>query len=109
MKDHSHYLTFHEGASSSKAKLGNKGSKDKALLKVCEGRIHKEQRCFFYWKAGHIKKNCPKRKKWFKKKGNYRVSVIFESNLIEVPHNTWWLNFSATTHMSHVMHGFLSI
>ena len=32
----------------------------------------------------------------------YYVSICFESNLIEVPKNTWWLDSSATTHVSHV-------
>ena len=56
-----------------------------------------------------MKKDCPKRKSWFEKKGMNYVYVCFESNLIEVPNNTWWLDSSATTHVSHVTQGFLSI
>ena len=37
------------------------------------------------------------------------VSVYFESNLTEVPFNTWWLDSVATTHVSNTMQGFLSI
>ena len=88
MRDHSVDLTFHEGASGSKAKSGKKNKKDRTSLKVQEGKIHKEKTCFICKKAGYFKKDCPKRKKWFEKKGTYYVSIGFESNLIEVPNNT---------------------
>ncbi|KAI5409610.1 hypothetical protein KIW84_055153, partial [Lathyrus oleraceus] len=39
----------------------------------------------------------------------FYVSINFESNLIEVPNNNWWLDSGATTHVSHIMQGFLSI
>ena len=109
LKDHSLHLTFHEGVSGSKAKPDKKNKKDRTSLKVQEGKIYKEKTCFFCKKAGHFKKDCLKRKKWFEKKGTYYVSIGFKSNLIEVPNNTWWLNSGATTHVSHVLQGFLSI
>jgi len=43
------------------------------------------------------------------KKDTYYVSIGFESNLSEMPNNTWWLDSDATTHVSHVLLGFLSI
>ena len=62
---------------------------------------------------GHYQKDCLKRRQWFKKKGKCLikgfVSVCFESNLTEVPSNTWWLDSGATTHISNTMQGFLSI
>jgi len=100
MKDHSLHLTFHSS---------KKNKKDRTSLKVHEGKIHKEKTCFFYKKVGHFKKDCLKRKKWFEKKGTYYVSIGFESNLIEEPNNTWWLDSGATTHASHLLQGFLSI
>ena len=60
-------------------------------------------------KVGHLKNKCLKRKAWFEKKGIHYVSVCFESNLIEVPSNTWWLDTGATTHVSHISQGFLTI
>jgi len=58
---------------------------------------------FLLQKGWTFQERCPKRKKWFEKKGYYYVSIGFESNLIEVPNNTWWLDSIATTHVSHVL------
>ena len=38
----------------------------------------------------------------------FNAFVYFESNLYEVPSNTWWLDSGATTHVSNTMHGFLT-
>lgn len=60
-------------------------------------------------KSGHFKKDCRKRKLWFKKKDNHYVYVYFKSDLIEVSNNTWWLDSGATTHESHIEHRFRMI
>ena len=44
----------------------------------------------------------------FEKKGEHNVNICFESNLTEVPHNTWWINSGCATHVFNVMHEFLS-
>ena len=65
---------------------------------------HKSDRCHFCKKEGHYQKDCLKRKAWFEKKGTSESYVCtFESNLIDVPNNTWWLDSGATTHVSNVM------
>lgn len=53
-------------------------------MKVNDGKIHKEYKFFFYKRTGYFKKDCPKKKVWFEKKGTYYVLVCFESNRIEV-------------------------
>ena len=74
-------------------------------------QAHKKEignnKCHLRRKLGHYQKDFSKRRQWFEKKGKCLiigfVSVCFESNLTEVPSNTWWLNFAATTHVSNTM------
>ena len=50
-----------------------------------------------------------KRQAWFEKKGKHTAYyVCFESNLTEVPRNSWWIDSGCTTHVSNMMQGFLS-
>lgn len=41
--------------------------------------------------------------------GKVNSFICFGSNLIEVPHNTCWVDFGARTHISTRMHGFFTI
>ncbi|XP_074298256.1 uncharacterized protein LOC141629094 [Silene latifolia] len=112
MKDQVVHFLSHDGASSSKAKpskKGKNGKKGKSFFKGPESAIQKEKKCHFCKKPGHFKKDCPKRKAWFEKKGKHYSLVCFESNLIEVPSNTWWLDSGATTHISHIKQGYRMI
>ena len=57
--------------------------------------------CRFCKKYGHKKADCFKFKKWVeKKKGTLLALVCFESNIIDVPSNTWWLDTGATIHVT---------
>ena len=46
--------------------------------------IKKENKCFFCKRKGHVKKDCPKFKKWLEKKGNLSSFVCYESNVVNV-------------------------
>ena len=61
--------------------------------------IKQENKCFFCKKKGHVKKDCPKFKKWFEKKGNLSSFVCYESNMINVNIYTWWIDFGFTIHI----------
>jgi len=102
IKDKSIHLITHDGASTSKSKSSKKDNVN-AHLKVKNGGVHKEKKCYFCKESGQFKKDYPKRKKWFEKKGILYISVNFKSNLVEVPNNTWWLDYGTTTHVSHIM------
>ncbi|KAG6706951.1 hypothetical protein I3842_06G008500 [Carya illinoinensis] len=47
---------------------------------------------------GHRRIDCRKFKAWLDKKGTHSLLVCFESNLIDVPFDTWWLDTTATIH-----------
>ena len=59
-------------------------------------------KCKFGDISGHKQADCFKFKNWLekKKKGNPLALVCFESNLVDVPSNTWWLDPGATIHVT---------
>ena len=69
----------------------------------------KNDKCHFCKKKGHFQRDCHKRKAWFEKKGKPFIYVCFESNFINVPSNTWWIDSGSMCHVSNSMQGFISI
>ena len=66
-------------------------------------------KCHFCKKQGHIQKECPKLREWLEKKGKSSINyVTYESFLIDVPSNTWWLDTGAMVHITNSLQGFLS-
>ena len=61
-------------------------------------------KCFFCKKFGHLKRDCRRYKRWLDKqkgKGKHEnVSVIYESNTVEVLSNSWWIDSGATVHIT---------
>ena len=55
-------------------------------------------KCNYCHKFGHKKTNYRKLKVIQEKKGNHWVNVYFESNVIDVSFDTWWLDSGATIH-----------
>nr|XP_009796234.1 PREDICTED: uncharacterized protein LOC104242829 [Nicotiana sylvestris] len=89
----------------------NKFKKKKELAKAPQdaNKEHKAETCCFCNKERHYQNDCLKRKAWFERKGTISAFVCFESNLIEVPNNTWWLDSGATARVSTTLQGFLTI
>ena len=87
---------------SSKFKKGQVNNKGKIPVKP---DIKKESKCFFCKKKGHVKKDCLKFKNWMEKKGNPFVFVCYESNMVNVNHNTWWIDSGSTIHVSNTLQG----
>ena len=109
--NHSANLVGHEGAKKKPWKTG-KGKQGLSKGNKSSVQIHKKEPnndvCRFCKKKGHWQKDCPKRKAWFEKKGKPSAFVCFESNFVEVPYNTWWIDSGCTVHVSNTMQGFLT-
>ena len=79
-------------------------AKRKGKIPIQSG-IKKESKCFFYKKNGHMKKDCSKFKIWLDKKGTQFSFVCYESNMVNVNHNTWWIDSGSTIHVSNTLQG----
>ena len=100
-------------ASTSKDKRKNKKRKtDKeATITALQKKQHKEQTkngCFFCGHTGHQKKQCINYHAEHAKRGMLLYLVFSEVNLTLVPRHTWWIDSSATTHISVSMQGCLT-
>ena len=73
-----------------------------------QGGIKKESKCFFCKKKGHMKKDCIKFKAWLEKKGISISHFCYESNMVDVSNNTWWIDSGSTIHISNTLQGFLN-
>ncbi|KAL5827481.1 hypothetical protein ACOSQ4_019278 [Xanthoceras sorbifolium] len=67
--------------------------------------IKKESKCFFCKRKGHMKKDCAKFKKWLEDKGNQISFVCYESNMVKININTWWIDSGSTIHISNSLQG----
>ncbi|KAL5831966.1 hypothetical protein ACOSQ4_017320 [Xanthoceras sorbifolium] len=67
--------------------------------------IKKKSKCFFCKKKGHMKKDRAKFKKWLEDKDNQISFVCYESNMVNVNINTWWINSGSTIHISNSLQG----
>ncbi|KAL0551495.1 hypothetical protein IC582_010583 [Cucumis melo] len=109
---HSINLMGHKGAGKKPGKKNGKGNHGQLKVKQSSVPIHKKRqikdKCRFCNKPGHYHKDCLKRKAWFENKGKHNALVCFESNLTEVPYNTWWIDSGCTIHISNTMQGFLT-
>ena len=83
--------------------------KGKGKQKTPLNHVNKSDiKCFFCQKKGHIKKSCPKFKAWLEKKGNLISLVCYESNMVHIFYNTWWIDYGTTIHVANTMQGFLN-
>ena len=110
--NHSINLMGQRGAGKKPEKKNEKGKQGPLKINESSVLIHKKERkvvqCRFCRKLGHYKNNCQKRKEQFESKDKPCALVCFESNLAEVPYNTWWIDSGCTTHVSNTMQGFLT-
>ena len=65
--------------------------------------------CKYCKKYGHKLEDCFILKKKREKEGISSALVCFESNMVDVPLNTWWLDSGATIHVVNSLQGFRSL
>ena len=56
-----------------------------------------------------MKKDFAKFKEWLKKKGNFLAFVCYESNMVDVNSNTWWIDSGTTIHISNTLQGMTNL
>ena len=54
---------------------------------------------------GAHEKGCTKFQKWLEKKGKPISFVCYESKMVDVNYNTWWIDSSSTIHVSNTLQG----
>ena len=80
-------------------KKRNDQAKRKGNIPIQRG-IKKESKCFF-----RKKNDCLKFKIWLDKKGTQFSFVCYESNMVNVNHNTWWIDYGYTIYVSNTLQG----
>ncbi|KAM1602990.1 hypothetical protein ACFX1Z_029648 [Malus domestica] len=95
-------VTSFKSNASAKVKDSIKGSSN---LMVKTKNIAK-LRCFFCKTKGQ-RKDCQVFKDYLKSKGVEHVNVCVESNLIEIPANSWWFDTGCSVHISNSLEGFV--
>ena len=90
--------SFGKSAKNTKAsKSNNLSVKIKDVSKI---------KCHHCKLKGHYRKDCEQFKDWLRSKGRTDVYVCVESNLIEVPEDSWWFDTGSSVHITNTLHGF---
>ena len=50
-----------------------------------------------------MKKSCTKFQNWLEKKGKPISFVCYESNMVDVIYNTYWIDFDSIIHVSNTL------
>ncbi|CBI31012.3 unnamed protein product, partial [Vitis vinifera] len=89
-----------------KGKKGKSQASQKGKQQISpKSDIKKDEKCFFCKKKGHVKKKCLKFQNWLEKKGNPTSFICYESNMVNVNTNTWWIDSGSTIHISNSLQG----
>ncbi|GMP36789.1 hypothetical protein CsSME_00008798 [Camellia sinensis var. sinensis] len=89
-------------------KKGKSKKKKNANDETHKSNEENKIRCHFCRKKGHIRKDCPGFKSWLDKKGNTQCFVSYESLLVDVPPNSWWIDTGASIHITNSLQGYLT-
>ncbi|RVW24034.1 Retrovirus-related Pol polyprotein from transposon TNT 1-94 [Vitis vinifera] len=64
--------------------------------------------CHFCHKKGHKRRDCFGFKAWLEKKGKTQCLVSYESYLVIIPPNSWWIDTGASIHITNSLQGYLT-
>ncbi|KAH9669148.1 retrovirus-related pol polyprotein from transposon TNT 1-94-like protein [Citrus sinensis] len=91
-----------------KKKFGKKTSHGNSSTTSGSTSDNFKGKCHFCKKPGHKRAECRGFKAWLEKKGIPVAFVGFESNLVDVPSDTWWLDTGATINITNSLQEFKS-
>ena len=84
-----------------KRKQGNDASKNGQ-------KEENKMQCHFSNKKGHKRRDCYGFKAWLEKKGKTHCLMSYESYLVDVLPNSWWIDISAGIHITNSLQGYLT-
>lgn len=62
----------------------------------------------FATSKGHKIRDCSGFKAWLEKKGKTQCLVSYESYLVDIPPNSWWIDTGASIHITNSLQGYLT-
>ena len=93
------HLTIGPNKKSFKKGKGNKKKQGNDVSHNGQKDENKIQ-CHFCHKKGHKRRNCSSFKAWLEKKGKTQCLVSYESYLVDIPPNSWWIDTGASIHIT---------
>lgn len=87
-------------------KFGKKTSRDNSSTTFSSTSEGFKRKCHFFKKPRHKKSECKGFKAWLENKGIHIVFMGFESNLIDILSNAWWLVTGATIDITNSLQKF---
>ncbi|KAG8375187.1 hypothetical protein BUALT_Bualt10G0074200 [Buddleja alternifolia] len=103
-----HHPQTHKKAQNTNKYVNNDQTQN---LGVNKNGFKKEIKCYHCKKPGHKRFECTDFQAWLEKKkkeGNPLALVCFESNLVNAPINSWWLDSGVNVHVAISLQGFLN-
>ena len=100
------HLTIGPNKKSFKKGKGNKKKQGNDVSHNGQKDENKIQ-CHFCHKKGHKRRDCYGFKAWLEKKGKTQCLVSYQSYLVDIPENSWWIDTGTSIHITNSLQGYL--